>query len=288
MTGMRDDVRAKIREWGAGAGPELNADTKALFAPLLASGEGVATEYDIPYGADARQKLDAYHVPDGARGKTIVVYIPGGGFTGGDKRQDDHYFANVGRFFARLGMVAVTANYRLAPEFAWPCAGQDVQAAVRWIKANAARFGGDAGRVVIFGHSAGASHVASYLFDPDLRGGEEVLGGVLASGLYAVRREEMRPNVTQYFGDDDADFEQRSALSHVGLSKVPVFLAVAEYDPVYLVTPTFEMARALSLRDNKPPPIVRLAGHNHFSTMCSFGTDDDCFSAPVTEFIRAL
>ncbi len=287
MSKMPDHVRASIRGWGSGAGPDLNASTKALYAPLLASGAGVTRELDIPYGAHARQKLDVYHVADGRAGKTIVIYIPGGGFTGGDKRQDDNFFGNVGRFFARAGMLGVTATYRLAPEFAWPSAGADVQAAVRWMKANAARFGGDASRVVIFGHSAGSSHVASYLFDPDLRGGDEVLCGIIASGLYALRREEMRPNVAQYFGDDDANFWRRSALSHVGQSKVPVFLAVAEFDPVYLITPTFEMARALSLRDGRAPHIARLDGHNHFSTMCTFGTPDDCFSAPLLEFVRS-
>lgn len=288
MSRMPAHVREKLAAWGSGAGPDLNANTKALYAPMLASGDGVTQELDIAYGSHARHKLDVYHVADGKPGKTIVVYIPGGGFTGGDKRQDDNFFGNVGRFFARQGMVGVTANYRLAPEFAWPCAGRDVQSAVRWIKANAARFGGDPARVVIFGHSAGSSHVASYLFDPDLRGGDEVMCGVIASGLYAICREEMRPNVAQYFGDDDATFRQRSALSHVGASKVPVFLAVAELDPVYLITPTFEMARALALRDQRAPHIVRLAGHNHFSTMCTFGTEDESFSAPLLEFINAL
>jgi acetyl esterase/lipase len=286
MMGMPDHVRKKIREWGSGAGPDLNANTKALYAPLLANGDGVAHELDIGYGDHQRQKLDVYHIADGRGGKTIVVYIPGGGFTGGDKRQDENFFSNVGRFFARQGMVGVTANYRLSPEFAWPCAGQDVQSAVRWIKTNAARFGADPDRIVIVGHSAGASHVASYLFDPDLRGGDEVMAGVLASGLYVLRREEMRPNVAQYFGDEDANFHHRSALSHVAASKVPVFLAVAEHDPVYLITPTFEMARALALRDGSAPHIVRLAGHNHFSTMCTFGTSDDCFSGPLVDFVN--
>ena len=77
-------------------------------------------------------------------------------------------------------------------------------------------------------------------------------------------------------------------MTHVGKSKVPVFLAVAEMDPVYLITPTFEMARALSVRDRKPPHIIRLAGHNHFSTMCTFGTADDSFSTPLIDWITAL
>ena len=70
--------------------------------------------------------------------------------------------------------------------------------------------------------------------------------------------------------------------------RAPIAPTVAEMDPVYLITPTFEMARALSLRDKKPPHIIRLAGHNHFSTMCTFGTVDDSFSTPLTEWIRGL
>jgi acetyl esterase len=156
MSKMPEHIRKAIREWGPGAGPDLNANTKKIYLPLLAPAAGVAQEIDLAYGEHPRQKLDVYHAADGKADKTIVVYIPGGGFTGGDKRQDDNYFGNVGRFFARQGMVGVTANYRLAPEFRWPSAARDVQAAVRWIKANAARFGADPARVFIFGHSAGS------------------------------------------------------------------------------------------------------------------------------------
>ena len=134
------EIRARLREWGAGADPALNQNSKALFAPLQAPAAGVTQELDIPFGADARQKLDVYHVADGKTGKTIVIYIPGGGFTGGDKRQDDNYFGNVCRFFARQGMVGVAANYRLAPDFKWPCAGQDLQKLL-----SAFAVGGDSG-----------------------------------------------------------------------------------------------------------------------------------------------
>jgi hypothetical protein len=48
------------------------------------------------------------------------------------------------------------------------------------------------------------------------------------------------------------------------------------------------MARALTMRDNKSPPFVRLDGHNHFSSMCTFGTVDDSFSAPVLRFIKTV
>ena len=287
MAGMSNEVRKNIRAWGASADPELTQKTKAMFASLIDPPSGVTEALDIAYGDNPRQKLDVYRVEDGRKNKTIVVYIPGGGFTGGDKRQDPVFFGNVGRFFARHGFVGVCANYRLTPEFQWPAASQDIDNAVKWIKANAERFGGDAKKVVVFGHSAGAAHVASYLFDPDIRGGDKVIAGVLASGMYALRPGEVRANVARYFGDDEATFERRSALTHVGGFKVPVFVALSEFDPAYLAAPAFEMARALTLRDKKAPPIVRLDDHNHFSSMCTFGTSDTAFSAPALRFIAA-
>ena len=285
MSTMPDDIRRAIREMGPGAQPELNVRTKAMFVPLISTPAGLSEEFDIAYGTHPRQKLDVYSRP-GLSGAPIAIYIPGGGFSGGDKRQDNVFFGNVGRFFAGHGIVGITANYRLSPEVSWPAASSDLADVVRFVKANASRFGGDPNRIVIFGHSAGAAHVASYVFDPDLKGHEAVAGAVLSSGLYVLRRSELRPNVVQYFGDDEATFERRSAVTHVAGTKVPVLLTVAEYDPVYLATPTFELAIALTRRDGHAPELLRLDDHNHFSCICSIGTDDQRFSAPLLKFVQ--
>lgn len=50
-------------------------------------------------------------------------------------------------------------NYRLAPKHRWPACLDDVLTAIRWVKANAAAFNGDPGRIALFGHSAGG-HLA--------------------------------------------------------------------------------------------------------------------------------
>jgi carboxylesterase type B len=139
---------------------------------------------------------------------------------------------------------------------------------------HAPRFGGDPSRITIFGHSAGAAHVASYVFDPDLRGDVDVARAVLSSGLYVLRASEMRPNVAQYFGSDEATFARRSAVAHVAGTTIPVMLTVAELDPVPLATPTFEMAIALTRRDGHAPRLLRL------------GTQDTRFSAPLLDFVH--
>ena len=286
MSHLPQDVRDAIQSMGAGAEPALNQKSKAMFVPLIEKVEGVIETLDIAYGAHARQQLDVYSVPS-LNGAPVCIYIPGGGFTGGDKRQDATFFGNVGRFFANRGVLGITANYRLAPEFTWPSAGQDLKAVVKWVRENAARFGGDPEKITIFGHSAGAAHVASYIFDPDLRGDLDVAATVISSGLYVLRTSEMRPNVAQYFGNDEATFARRSAVSHVAGTKIPVMLTVAELDPVPLSTPTFEMAIALTRRDGHAPRLLRLDDHNHFSCICSIGTADTRFSAPLLDFVRS-
>ena len=284
MSPMPQEIRRALKEMGPGATLEMNLRSKAMFAPLIEPVHGVVEHLDQAYGDHPRQQFDAYAAP-GLKGAPIVIYIPGGGFSGGDKRQDGAFFANLGRFFASHGVVCVTANYRLSPEVSWPAASQDLARLVAHVKARAADCGGDARRIVIFGHSAGAAHVASYVFDPDLGGHDEVAGAVLSSGLYVLRTEELRPNVALYFGEDEATFERRSALSHVAGTKVPVLLSVAEFDPVSLATPTFEMAIALTKRDGNPPPVLRLDDHNHFSCICGIGTKDERFSGALLAFI---
>lgn len=284
MTAMPSDVRDALRAMGAGAQPEINKGTKALYRPLVEGGEGVSETRDVAYGKHPRQRLDIY-APATAADAPVVVYVPGGGFTGGDKRQDEVFFGNVGRFFAKRGVVAILANYRLAPEFTWPSAAVDIESVVAWAKTHAARFGGDPVRLALFGHSAGAAHVASYLFDPELSGHSAVTAAVLSSGLYVLRQAEMRAKVAQYFGEDVSTFERRSAVSHVKGTKVPILLTVAEFDPPPLATPTFELASALTRRDGHPPPLLRLDGHNHYSCVCSFGTADDRYSSRVLDFV---
>lgn len=107
--------------------------------------------------------------PAGARkALPVFVYIHGGAFAGGA----GHVAIYDGANLSQRGMVVVTINYRVGVFgfFAHPALSaegpgsgnfglQDQVAALRWIKANAARFGGDPARVTIAGESAGAASV---------------------------------------------------------------------------------------------------------------------------------
>ena len=284
---IQHDIRRALAAMPVSLDPKFSVATKQLYEPLLLhANEGVTAERDIAYGPHERHKLDVFHVA-GTNPSAILIYVPGGGFTGGDKRS----FGHLGGYFARRGIIGITMNYRLSPEIAWPAGAQDVASAVAWAKANAATYGADGSRIVVFGHSAGASHTATFLFDPEIRGDLAVAGGILVSGPAYALPPDMSitaPNIQAYFGTDDSQVKSRSAVSHVPGTKVPVMLAVAELDPGQLVTPTLALAAALTMRGNRCPPLYRLDGHNHFSPPCSLGTTDDELGGAAIRFIKGL
>lgn len=286
MNTMPEHIRKAIPPLGQNAAPENANAVRELYRPLLASAmDGVSARYDEAYGGHERQKLDVYW-KEGGSGKPVFIYIPGGGFTGGDKRSDPVFYANIGACVAHEGMVGVVANYRLAPEFKWPSAAKDIESAVGWVREHAGEFGGDPDKLVIMGHSAGAAHVASYLFDPDIMGDRAVRGALLSSGLYEVPKGARASNLLAYFGEDESQYARRSPIAHVASGSAPICLSVAEYDPPGLITPAFDMAKALVARDTRCPPIRCAEGHNHFSTVASMGSKDDDFARYTLDFIR--
>lgn len=113
------------------------------------------------YGPDPAQKVRVY-LPVGAKGPLpVVVFVHGGSWASGDP--DDYGF--VARALAPQGYAVVLAGYRLYPRSVFPGMVEDTGAAVRWVRDHAAGFGGDPGRIVLMGHSAGAYNVAMLALD---------------------------------------------------------------------------------------------------------------------------
>jgi acetyl esterase/lipase len=286
--GELSDLRRKIAAMGPNFDQDILEATRALYAPLIAKVAGrVKITADQAYGTDPRQKLDIYH--PAAAADHVLVYIPGGGFIGGDKNTDGVFYVNLGNYFAGHGILTIVANYRLAPAHPWPAGSQDVAGVVAWARANAKTYGGNPERVILFGQSAGATHSAGYLFDTSFQphGQPGVAAGILMSGPYAFQGE-LRPNLKAYLGNDPSKYAERSPLTHVGKGRTPLLLSVAEYDPAFLAVPTYELARAVTLRDGKSPKLAYFDGHNHVSTVMSFGTAQDEVGAAVRAFIASV
>lgn len=89
--------------------------------------------------------------PDDARILPAVLMVHGGGWTGGSKEA----MRPLALALAARGWVVVSTSYRLAGQAPYPAALYDVKAAVRWLRAHAAKFGIDPQRVGAVGGSAG-------------------------------------------------------------------------------------------------------------------------------------
>lgn len=147
--------------------------------------------YERPSHTEACLDLNVY-VPEGTARRAVLVWFHGGGLTAG-AGQDV-----VPDTFARqTRTVVVTVNYRLGAMGFLATAGLDgeardgvsgnfgmldQQSALRWVRANIGRFGGDPGRVTIAGESAGGRSVCTQLASPTGRG--LFRAGIIQSGAY--------------------------------------------------------------------------------------------------------
>jgi acetyl esterase/lipase len=95
-------------------------------------------------------------------GAPVIVYVHGGGWTSGHTRHSGAFenWPGVLASLASRGYVVASLNYRLSAEAPSPAAGQDVKSAVRWLRANASRFGVDRQHIGIWGGSAGGQLAA--------------------------------------------------------------------------------------------------------------------------------
>jgi len=146
-----------------------------LLLPALAA--AAELKKDIEYGraGEVSLRLDA-SVPDGPGLFPVAILVHGGGWSRGDKAGSDKPgdSADITPWFGPLTAANFTwfsINYRHAPQHRWPACFDDVQTAIRWVKAHAAEFKGDPRLIALFGHSAGGHLVclAAVLAGDDTR-----------------------------------------------------------------------------------------------------------------------
>ena len=262
---------------------------KDAYAPLLAAAnnDGISVTRDVPYGLHARQVLDIFQPPS-ARNAGVVVFMHGGAFVRGDKQASPEIYDNLLYWFARQGYVGINIEYRLAPESSYPGGADDVALAMAWLHANAAAHGGNPAKLFLIGHSAGGTHVASYVFDPALAYfGKHAAGAVLISARLRADVSPENPNaegVRAYFGNDTTLYDQRSPVSHAACSDLPVFIVTAEFENPLLDMYGLELAYQLSLASRQVLRYRQMRGHNHMSVVAHFNGGEDALGREIIDF----
>src|SRR5271154_1319178 len=217
---------------------------------------------DIAYGVAGGETLllDVYE-PANNNGKPrpAVVLVHGGGWTNFDKST----MRALAQFLALAGFVAVPVNYRLFHDDAtrWPAQLDDVQRAVRWVRANCAKYNVDPLHVGAYGHSAGAQ-IATLLGMMETRDNSDALLGKYSSKVQAVVDASGPADFTVDAHDDATEFLSRflgadfathpevwrdaSPVFHVAKSNAPILIIHGTRDEMVPISQAEELNAALT------------------------------------------
>ena len=286
---MPEDIAWKLLELGRVIDPPRTVE---LYAPLQEKEpyQGVKVERDIKYGPADRNLLDIF-APDAVRSaRPVLIFVHGGAYIGGNKRTTptSPFYDNIMLWAARNGFVGVNVAYRLAPLAPWPAGAEDLATAIKWITDNIGERGGNPARIYLMGHSAGAVHVANYVSHPEfhkVKGGG-LAGAIMLSGIYDLTATPLADSGRAYFGADPARYAERSSLSGLATTDIPLMIAVAELDPEGFVL-QFDLAKEASCkRAGGCARTLLLPQHSHMSEVYSINTADTRLTDQILEFVK--
>jgi len=192
---------------------------------------GVRLLADQPYGPDRRQRMDVYLPPKVQQGAPVLVMVHGGAWMFGDKAAASVVNQKIEHWVREQGFILVSVSYRFVPQVDVMQQAQDVARAVATAQANAQAWGGDPGRIVLMGHSAGAHLVALLSASPSIarqQGARPWLGTVALDSAALDTAELMQrrhmPFYDRVFGSDPAFWRSVSPTDALAPGAPPMLL----------------------------------------------------------------
>jgi acetyl esterase/lipase len=137
-------------------------NTASTVQPKVAYAKNIEGLFDITYSTVPGfrpLKLDLYRSTTAGAPQPAVIFLHGGGWAVGSPRMVSPVFGENDQVLAALaarGYVVIGATYRFSGEAHFPAGIEDAKAAIRWTRANAAKYGVDPKRIAVWGESAGA------------------------------------------------------------------------------------------------------------------------------------
>lgn len=254
---------------------------------------GVVFKKNLAYCEAGGQtlKLDWAEPDARAVARPAVVLIHGGAWMFGQR----HELRNLQFMLAKEGFVAISVDYRLAPQAVFPAPLHDVQCAVRWLRAQASTQAIAPDHISVWGHSAGA-HLAALLAvtaqRADLQGSGRVLGPsgdsisnvnsinstrvhavVAHGGIYdllvaldpkqGIPLEAQRGAVAMAGGSDPESLKRASVAPYAHAQAAPVLVLHGDKDSVAPVSQALQLHDALQAQGAVSKLlVVPGAGHN--------------------------
>ncbi|WP_152553501.1 alpha/beta hydrolase [Erythrobacter longus] len=243
----------------------------------------------ILYGQSQRQQVDIYSPQDAVDDLPVILFVHGGGWSMGDKRNVESKPAH----FTSAGYIFASTGYRLVPNVTVEDQAKDVGAAVQALVGQASAIGVDPNRVVLMGHSAGAHLAALVAADPKYAGDAfaAIKGVILLDGAgydVAQSMEAAEPSRWQMynaaFGNDPERQAALSPLTHVGGQDAPHWLALYVEDRTASRDQSQALVNAL-VEAGSSASAVPIADTNHSRMKRELGTPE---GAAQTEAVDAF
>ncbi len=285
---------------------EIVGPTFEAYGEILQRAENKAAIKSVQkethsYGPHERHKLDQYIPPSKAPthpegGRPVLVFTYGGAFVMGDRTLDavkgELVYANLASFFAStFGFETFVVDYRLLSHGAkYPTGGEDIGLALKWIQGKYAS--SPPRKMYILANSAGAVHVATWLFDSRFdHERDQLQKGASAARLSRVvllgcplrldYNGGMHQMLESYYGNEGntKTWEPTSLMLTASdeprrnetASLPPILVAISEWDPDFIRNPANEFLKLLKQRGGRGD-LLDIKGHNHISPPLSLGT----------------
>jgi acetyl esterase/lipase len=246
------------------------------------------TMMDVAYGSDKKQRLDVY-LPSNPQNAPVIVMVHGGAWKIGDKRSENVVNNKKARWNPK-GIIFVSVNYRLLPDADPLKQADDVASALAYVQKHASEWGGDASKIVLMGHSAGAHLVDLLSSDPNRYPNLKPWLGTVsldsaAMDIPKVMSTKHYDFYDEAFGTDPAYWADASPYQRLSSYAVPMLLVCSTERPDKPCGQTesfVQKAKSMNLRAEMTPQALK-----HKEINDELGLESN-YTKVVEDFMRSL
>ena len=186
-------------------------------------------EEHLAYGLKARNRLDLYRTKNPKKQKPLIVFVHGGSWQHGNKR--DYLF--IGETFAREGFDVAVINYQFAPENIFPAFVDDLAQAIHYLNQNKVKLNISTDNMILMGHSAGAFNVMSVVYSAqsqNFKYKDQIKAIVGLAGPYHF--DYVGDPLSEHAFDHKISYQQVMPYYFIEPNHIKHYLLVAEQDQV--------------------------------------------------------
>lgn len=267
--------------------PDFDACIARYRSLSLETRRVIGRYMEYSYGHSALERMDVFLPVSEGAARPMHVFFHGGYWRAFDK--SDYSF--LARPIVEANAVAIIANYGLMPSVSMKQLIAQCRAVIRWLHANAIRFGANPDRISISGHSAGA-HIATVLgmtrWSEHGLPNDVVKSTFAVSGIYDLRPifQSFLQAETRMTAEDVAQFSPQMWVERGQRPAMPLLLAVGAEETAEFQRQSTVFAQAL-YKQGVAVDTQRIAQRHHMNIVLDLGDSKSELGRQLVEIILA-